>query len=283
MRGEEQGERAGFFSPGQGASESVEGAAPRPRQPRSSHSLPLSLSFSSASPHLVRQLPGVADDDGADLAVDRLQLLQHGQDKDGGLAHARLGLAQDVHAQDGLGDALVLDCGERGREAGGRRGRERGGGGERARERLAPRGRGWAPGGGNACWWAGTVARPRLGTRPCGGAATPGVAAPPAPIGHGVWGGRTHAQSAPPPASALAAVAVFFLHRPPPAAHARRPPHTLTRPTSSLTFRRVLKTAVHDGTQQLGLEQEVLETGTKKKKKGAGRGGESGAAREIGS
>ena len=44
-----------------------------------------------------------------DLAVDGLELMERREDEDGRLAHAALGLADDVHAQDGLGDALVLD------------------------------------------------------------------------------------------------------------------------------------------------------------------------------
>ena len=55
------------------------------------------------------QLAGVAHDDDRHLAVDRLQLLQRGQHEDGSLAHSRLCLAQDVHAEDSLRDALVLD------------------------------------------------------------------------------------------------------------------------------------------------------------------------------
>ena len=43
------------------------------------------------------------------LSIDGLDLLQSGQYEDRCLAHSRLGLAQDVHAQDGLGDTLVLN------------------------------------------------------------------------------------------------------------------------------------------------------------------------------
>ena len=43
------------------------------------------------------------------LSVNGFQLLQGGQNKDRGLAHAGLGLAEDVHAQNGLGNALVLN------------------------------------------------------------------------------------------------------------------------------------------------------------------------------
>jgi len=63
-----------------------------------------------ATTHLVGQLAGVAQHDGRHLALLGIQLLQHGQHEDRGLAHAGLGLAQDVHAQDGMGDALMLDC-----------------------------------------------------------------------------------------------------------------------------------------------------------------------------
>lgn len=42
------------------------------------------------------------------LTVHRLDLLQRRQYKHSRLSHARLGLAQDVHAQDGLRNALVL-------------------------------------------------------------------------------------------------------------------------------------------------------------------------------
>ncbi len=60
-------------------------------------------------PDLVRELTRVAQDDGRDLAVDRLELLQGSQHENGGLTHTRLGLAQHVHAEDGLGDTLLLD------------------------------------------------------------------------------------------------------------------------------------------------------------------------------
>lgn len=45
----------------------------------------------------------------AHLSVDGLDLLQGGQHEDCRLAHSRLGLAQDIHAQDGLGNTLMLD------------------------------------------------------------------------------------------------------------------------------------------------------------------------------
>lgn len=43
------------------------------------------------------------------LAIDGLDLLQGGQHKHSCLAHPRLGLAQDIHTQNGLGNTLMLD------------------------------------------------------------------------------------------------------------------------------------------------------------------------------
>jgi hypothetical protein len=57
---------------------------------------------------LVGELARVAEHEGAHLLLLGLELVQRREHKDGGLAHARLGLAQDVHAEDGLRDALVL-------------------------------------------------------------------------------------------------------------------------------------------------------------------------------
>jgi hypothetical protein len=54
------------------------------------------------------KLARVAQHDGADLPLLRLELVQRRQDEDGRLAHTGLGLADDVHAQDSLRDALVL-------------------------------------------------------------------------------------------------------------------------------------------------------------------------------
>ena len=44
------------------------------------------------------------------LAIDRFQLLQCGQHKDGRLAHPGLRLTQHVHGQNGLRDAFMLHC-----------------------------------------------------------------------------------------------------------------------------------------------------------------------------
>lgn len=68
------------------------------------------------------------------LPIRGLKLLQRGDDKHGGLAHARLGLADHVHAKDGLGDALVLHCDM---AAGDKGGREAGLVGRKARARQA--------------------------------------------------------------------------------------------------------------------------------------------------
>jgi hypothetical protein len=64
--------------------------------------------------NLVGQLTSVAHDDNGDLAIDGLDLLKRGQDKDGSLSQTRLGLADNVSAQKGLGDAGLLDCRARG-------------------------------------------------------------------------------------------------------------------------------------------------------------------------
>lgn len=61
--------------------------------------------------HLVRQLAGMAEHDGANLrGGGGLNLLQHAEHKHSRLSHAGLGLAQHVHAQYSLRDALVLHC-----------------------------------------------------------------------------------------------------------------------------------------------------------------------------
>ena len=61
---------------------------------------------------LERELAGVAEDQHQNLAllgfVD-IELLEGGNDEDGGLAHSTLGLAEDVVSEDGLGNALLLN------------------------------------------------------------------------------------------------------------------------------------------------------------------------------
>ena len=56
------------------------------------------------------ELARVAQDEDRDLAVDGLELVQRREDEHGGFAHPGLGLADHVHAQDGLRDAFVLHC-----------------------------------------------------------------------------------------------------------------------------------------------------------------------------
>merc|ERR1711937_502270 len=57
---------------------------------------------------LVRELARVAHYQHTNLALDRLELLECGEHKHSGLAHTRLGLAQHIHPQDGLRNALAL-------------------------------------------------------------------------------------------------------------------------------------------------------------------------------
>lgn len=58
---------------------------------------------------LESQLTSVAENNNGDLAGDGLDLLERSEDEDGSLTHTRLGLAQNIHAQDGLGNTLLLD------------------------------------------------------------------------------------------------------------------------------------------------------------------------------
>lgn len=64
---------------------------------------------------LVGQLAGMAHDQDRGLARDRLDLLERGEDEDGGLAQTGLGLAEDVGAKNGLRDADLLDYGHEAR------------------------------------------------------------------------------------------------------------------------------------------------------------------------
>ena len=83
--------------------------------------------------NLVGQLAGVAEDESADGVLLGLKLVEGGEDEDRGLAHARLGLAQHVHTEDRLGNALVLHLEERGRSEAGMGG-EMGGPGKGGRK-----------------------------------------------------------------------------------------------------------------------------------------------------
>ena len=60
---------------------------------------------------LERELTGVAHNQDRDLAVDGLDLLERGQDKDGCLSETRLGLRDDVASEERLGDTGLLNCG----------------------------------------------------------------------------------------------------------------------------------------------------------------------------
>jgi len=62
------------------------------------------------------KLASVAEDEDRNLILAGgegagVQLMQSGQNEDGRLTHTGLGLTDDVHAEDGLGDALVLHLG----------------------------------------------------------------------------------------------------------------------------------------------------------------------------
>lgn len=63
---------------------------------------------------LVGQLSGVAHDEDGAFAIDRLDLLEGGKDKDGGFTKTRLGLGDDIGSEDRLWDRLSLNCGLRG-------------------------------------------------------------------------------------------------------------------------------------------------------------------------
>lgn len=56
------------------------------------------------------QFTSVAQNDDRDLAGDGLDLLEGSEDKDGGLTHTGLGLAQNIHTENGLRDTLLLNC-----------------------------------------------------------------------------------------------------------------------------------------------------------------------------
>ena len=58
---------------------------------------------------LVGELAGVAEDKDRYFSWNGYKLVEGRQHEDGRLAHPRLGLADDIHAQHCLGDALVLN------------------------------------------------------------------------------------------------------------------------------------------------------------------------------
>lgn len=60
--------------------------------------------------NLVGQLTSVAHDHNRDLAIDRLNLLERGENKDCSLTETGLGLADDITTEESLGDTSLLDC-----------------------------------------------------------------------------------------------------------------------------------------------------------------------------
>ena len=60
-----------------------------------------------------RELPGMAHDEHRDLSINGLQLLKRSNDKHSRFTHARFSLADDIHPQNSLRDALILHCNEK--------------------------------------------------------------------------------------------------------------------------------------------------------------------------
>jgi hypothetical protein len=56
------------------------------------------------------QFASVAKNNDVSFSVDGSQLVQCGQHKNGGLAHARLGLTDNIHTENGVGNAFMLNC-----------------------------------------------------------------------------------------------------------------------------------------------------------------------------
>ena len=52
----------------------------------------------------------MAQDNGRHFARLGIELLKDREDEDGSLSHARFRLAEDIHAENSVRDALVLDC-----------------------------------------------------------------------------------------------------------------------------------------------------------------------------
>lgn len=61
---------------------------------------------------LICQLASVAHYQDRCLALNRLDLLQSGEDEDSGLTKTGFGLAKDICSKDGLRNAYLLDCNE---------------------------------------------------------------------------------------------------------------------------------------------------------------------------
>ena len=62
---------------------------------------------------LERELASVAHDQDGALAGNGLDLLESGEDEDGGFTETGLGLTDDVAAEHGLRDASLLNCNSR--------------------------------------------------------------------------------------------------------------------------------------------------------------------------
>lgn len=60
--------------------------------------------------NLVSKLTSVAHDHNRNLAINRLNLLQSGEHKDGSLTETRLGLADNITTEKCLGNTGLLDC-----------------------------------------------------------------------------------------------------------------------------------------------------------------------------
>lgn len=63
--------------------------------------------------NLEGELACVAEHYGVNLVLHGFELLQCGEHKDSSLSHSRLRLADNIHAQDGLRNALVLHCSQK--------------------------------------------------------------------------------------------------------------------------------------------------------------------------
>lgn len=60
--------------------------------------------------NLERKFTRVTEHNDGYFAIDRLQLLERGEDEDCGLSVTRLGLAQNIHTEDSLRDTFLLNC-----------------------------------------------------------------------------------------------------------------------------------------------------------------------------
>ena len=180
--------------------------------------------------YLIRQLASMAHDEGADFVVRDLQLLKQGNDEHGSLAHTALCLANDVHAEDSLRDALVLNC---------RRGSRRAGwvsGIKKAVTAMALYSE-WSP--------STLAATPRHAKVAQNDVCYPGEGGAAIKSGRYLRGSTGKGHSITNPTRDILA------------SKSQREGRKKCR---RRTFGRVLEAAVHDGAQQLRLEEEVPET-----------------------